>query len=145
MAVLVDCFGRLVDTPLGDRLVVWTENLKGCASIQVYPMRLKIIPVTSGIRALVKHDVKVPTERKGWPREGAGSSRETTKKRDKSKVREPFCNPSLSGRAAGEEGEGSDIIQLDEKIIGVEAGLSALNRRIVVVENNFSSLKSVAI
>ena len=71
--------------------------------------------------------------------------RDPYKKRDKSKVREPFCNPSLSGRAAGEEGEGSDIIQLDEKIIGVEAGLSALNRRIVVVENNFSSLESVAL
>ena len=71
--------------------------------------------------------------------------RDPSKKRDKSKVREPSCNPSLSGRATGEEGEGSDTSQLDEKIIGVEVGLSALNRRIVVVENNFSSLESVAL
>ena len=35
--------------------------------------------------------------------------------------------------------------QLDEKIIGVEAGFSALNRRIVVVENKFTSLESVAL
>ena len=63
--------------------------------------------------------------------------RDPYKKRDKSKVREPFCNPSLSGRADGEEGEGSDTIQLNEKIIRVEAGLSALNKRIVVVEKNF--------
>ena len=68
-----------------------------------------------------------------------------SKKRDKSKVREPSCNPPLSGRATGEEGEGSDTSQLDEKIIGVEVGLSALNRKIVVVENNFSSLEFVAI
>ena len=40
-------------------------------------------------------------------------------------------------------GEGSDTSQLDEKIIGVEAGLSALNRRVVIVENNFISLDSV--
>uniref|UniRef100_M1DCF4 Uncharacterized protein n=1 Tax=Solanum tuberosum TaxID=4113 RepID=M1DCF4_SOLTU len=45
----------------------------------------------------------------------------------------------------GEEGEGSDTSQLDEKIIRVEAGLSALNKRLVVVENNFSSLESVAL
>ena len=66
-------------------------------------------------------------------------------KRDKRKVREPSCNPSLGSRAIVEEGEGADNSQLDEKIIRVEAGLSALNRKIVVVENNFSSLKSVAI
>ncbi|KAG5620591.1 hypothetical protein H5410_005809 [Solanum commersonii] len=44
----------------------------------------------------------------------------------------------------GEEGEGSDTSQLDKKIIGVETGLSALNRRLVV-ENNFISLESVAL
>ena len=60
-------------------------------------------------------------------------------------VREPSCSPSLGSRSAGEEGESADNSQLDEKIIGVEAGLSALNRWIVVVEKNFSSLESVDI
>ncbi|KAG5621578.1 hypothetical protein H5410_006796 [Solanum commersonii] len=45
----------------------------------------------------------------------------------------------------GEKEEGSDTSQLDEKIIEVEAGLLALNRRLVVVENNFSSLEMVAL
>ena len=71
--------------------------------------------------------------------------REPSKKRDKSKVREPSCNPFLVGRAAGEEEGGADNNPLDERIVGVEVGLLALNRRIVVVENNFSSLESVAI
>ena len=71
--------------------------------------------------------------------------RDPSKKRDKSKVIEPSCNPPLSGRATGEEGEGSDTSQLDEKIIGVEAGLSALKRRVIVVEKNFSSLEVVAL
>lgn len=44
-----------------------------------------------------------------------------------------------------EEGEGSTTSPLDKKIIGVEVGLVALNRRIVVLENNFSSLESVAL
>ena len=64
--------------------------------------------------------------------------KEPSKKRDKSKVREPSCNPSLVGRAAGEEEEGADNNQLNERIVGVEVW-------IVVVENNFSSLESVAI
>ena len=71
--------------------------------------------------------------------------KDPSKKQDKSKVREPSCNPSLVGRAAGEEEEGADNNQLDGRIVRVEVGLSALNRRIVVVENNFSSLESVAI
>ncbi|KAG5594960.1 hypothetical protein H5410_036192 [Solanum commersonii] len=45
----------------------------------------------------------------------------------------------------GEEGEVSETSQLDEKIIEVKAGLSALNRRLVVYENNFSSLETVAL
>ena len=67
-----------------------------------------------------------------------------SKKRDKSKVREPSCNPSLGGRAAVEEEEGADTtnsMRESSKLVG----LSALNKRIVVVGNNFSSLKSVAI
>ena len=71
--------------------------------------------------------------------------KEPSKKRDKCMVREPSCNLSLIGRASGEEEEGADNNPLDERIVGVEVGLSALNRRIVVVENNFSSLESVAI
>ena len=71
--------------------------------------------------------------------------KEPSKKHDKSKVREPSCNPSLVGRAAGEEEEGADNNQLNERIVEVEVGLSALNRWIVMVENNFSSLESVAI
>ena len=71
--------------------------------------------------------------------------REPSKRRDKSKVREPSSNPPLAGHTAVEEEGGSDNNPLDERIVGVEVGLSALNRRIVVVENNFSSLESVAI
>ena len=70
---------------------------------------------------------------------------EPSKKRNKSKVREPSCNPSLGGRDALDEEKGAENNQLDERIVGVEVGLSALNRRIVVVENNFNSLESVAI
>ena len=71
--------------------------------------------------------------------------RYTAKKREKIKVIDPSCNPSASGRVVGEKGEGSNTSQLDEKIIGVEAGLSALSRRIVVVGNNFSYLESVSL
>ena len=71
--------------------------------------------------------------------------REPSKRRDKSKVREPSSNPSLAGRTVVEEEGGADNNPLDERIVGVEVGLLALNRRIVVVENNFSSLESVAI
>ena len=65
--------------------------------------------------------------------------------RNVSKVTEPSCIPSLVGRAAGEEEEGANNNPLAERIVGVEVGLSALNRRIIVVENNFNSLESVAI
>ncbi|KAH0689495.1 hypothetical protein KY289_016853 [Solanum tuberosum] len=44
-----------------------------------------------------------------------------------------------------EEGEVSDTSQFDEKILGVEPGLFALNRRLVVFENNFTSVKTVAL
>ena len=71
--------------------------------------------------------------------------KEPSKKHNKSKVREPSCNASLGGRSAVEEEEGADNNQLDERTVGIEVGLSALNRRIVVVDNNFSSLESVAI
>ncbi|TMW80417.1 hypothetical protein EJD97_020362, partial [Solanum chilense] len=71
--------------------------------------------------------------------------KEPTKRRDKSKVREPSCNPSLAGHTPVEEEAGADNNPLDERIVGVEVGLSSLNRRIVVVENNVSSLESVAI
>nr|XP_010315745.1 uncharacterized protein LOC101248530 [Solanum lycopersicum] len=71
--------------------------------------------------------------------------KEPSKRRDKSKVREPSSNPSLAGRTVVEEEGGADNNPLDERIVRVEVGLSALNRRIVVVENNFSSLESVAI
>ena len=71
--------------------------------------------------------------------------KEPSKKRHKRKVREPSCNASLGGRSAVEEEEGADNNQLDERTVGIEVGLSALNRRIVVVDNNFSSLESVAI
>ena len=37
---------------------------------------------------------------------------EPSKKRNKSKVREPSCNPSLVGRAAGEEEEGAATTHL---------------------------------
>ena len=70
--------------------------------------------------------------------------KDPSKKRDKSMVREPSCSPSLGSRSAGEEGEGADNSQLDEKIIGVEAGLSSLYRRLVFIEKNFSSLEIVA-
>ncbi|KAG5620399.1 hypothetical protein H5410_005617 [Solanum commersonii] len=68
-----------------------------------------------------------------------------SKKRDRSKVRESSSNPPVCGRNLGEEGEVSDTSQLDEKIIKIEVGLSALNRRLVVFENNFSSLETVAL
>jgi len=71
--------------------------------------------------------------------------RDTAKKRDKSRVRESSSNPPICGRSLREEGEVSETSQLDEKIIGIEAGLSALNRRLVVFENNFSSLETVAL
>ncbi|KAG5611404.1 hypothetical protein H5410_022685 [Solanum commersonii] len=50
-----------------------------------------------------------------------------------------------SRRNLGEKGEVFDTNQLDEKIIRVEAGLSALNRRLVIFENNFSSLETIAL
>ncbi|XP_015166051.1 uncharacterized protein [Solanum tuberosum] len=71
--------------------------------------------------------------------------RDTARKRDKSRVRESSSNPPVGGRSLGEEGEVSDTSQLDEKILGVEAGLSALNRRLTVFENNFTTLETVAI
>ncbi|KAG5586405.1 hypothetical protein H5410_046839, partial [Solanum commersonii] len=71
--------------------------------------------------------------------------RDTAKKRDKSRVRESSSNPPVYGRSLGEEGEVFDTSQLDEKILGVEASLSALNRRLVVFENNFTSLNMVAL
>ncbi|XP_049382777.1 uncharacterized protein LOC125847126 [Solanum stenotomum] len=58
------------------------------------------------------------------------------------------CTPSLVRRGSwslGEEEEVFDTSQLDEKILGVEAGLSALNRRLVVFENNFTSLETLAL
>ncbi|KAG5620547.1 hypothetical protein H5410_005765, partial [Solanum commersonii] len=72
-------------------------------------------------------------------------SKECYKKRDKIKVRDSYSNPPVCGNTHGKEGEGSHTSQLDEKIIGVEAGLLTLNKRLVVVENNFSSLELVAL
>ncbi|TMW80525.1 hypothetical protein EJD97_018771, partial [Solanum chilense] len=71
--------------------------------------------------------------------------KEPAKRRDKSKVREPSANPSLAGPASVEEERGADNNPLDERIVGIEVGLSSLNRRIVVVENNFSTLESIAL
>ncbi|XP_049391610.1 uncharacterized protein LOC125856067 [Solanum stenotomum] len=71
--------------------------------------------------------------------------RDTARKRDKSRVRESSSNPPVCGRSLGEEGEVSDTSQLDEKILGIEAGLSALNRRLVIFENNSTSLETVAL
>ncbi|XP_015168928.1 uncharacterized protein K02A2.6-like [Solanum tuberosum] len=71
--------------------------------------------------------------------------RDTARKRDKSRVRESSSNPPVGGRSLGEEGEVSDTSQLDEKILGVEAGLSALNMRLAVFENNFTTLETVAL
>ncbi|KAH0716708.1 hypothetical protein KY290_012975 [Solanum tuberosum] len=42
-------------------------------------------------------------------------------------------NPPVGFKIHGEDGEGFDISQLNEKIIGVEAGLSAINRRLAEV------------
>ncbi|KAG5597194.1 hypothetical protein H5410_038426, partial [Solanum commersonii] len=41
------------------------------------------------------------------------------------------------------KGEVFETSQLNKKIIGVEAGLSVLNKRLVVFENNFSSLETI--
>ncbi|KAH0716710.1 hypothetical protein KY290_012977 [Solanum tuberosum] len=69
--------------------------------------------------------------------------KDTAKKRDKSKVRDSSSNPPVGCKSHDEDGEGSYTSQLDEKIIGAAAGLSTLNIRRVVVENNFRSLESV--
>ncbi|KAG5586953.1 hypothetical protein H5410_047387 [Solanum commersonii] len=71
--------------------------------------------------------------------------KDTAKKRDRSKLRESSSNPPVCGRILGEEGEVFDTSQIDEKITGVEAGFLALNRRLVVFKNNFSSLEIVVL
>ena len=100
--------------------------------------------MTSGIRASVKHDFKLPTEQRGVQEKELEVWRDTAKICEKSPTGDPSCNPYVSGRVMGEESEGSDTSQLDKKIV-VEAGLSSLNRCIVVVEKNFSSLESIAL
>ncbi|KAG5581389.1 hypothetical protein H5410_052016, partial [Solanum commersonii] len=71
--------------------------------------------------------------------------RDTAKKCDKSRVRGSFSNPPVCSRILREEVEVFETNQLDEKIIGVEASLSVLNRQVMVFENNFSSLETVAL
>ncbi|KAH0693436.1 hypothetical protein KY285_020533 [Solanum tuberosum] len=71
--------------------------------------------------------------------------KDTAKKRDRSKVRESSSNPPICGRNLGEKREVFDTNQHDEKIIGVEASLSALNKRLVIFKNNFNSLETVAL
>ncbi|KAG5615915.1 hypothetical protein H5410_015739 [Solanum commersonii] len=66
-------------------------------------------------------------------------------KKDKSRVRESSSNSPACGKSLGEEGEVSETSQLDKNITRVEAGLSTLNRRLEVFENNFSSLEMVAL
>lgn len=92
-----------------------------------------------------EHDIKVAKCNEEAINEKEHKIRkDAAKKHDKSKIRDSSYNPHVCGRIHGKGWEVSDTSQFNEKIIGVEAGLSSLYRRLVFIEKNFSSLEIVA-
>ncbi|OIT34797.1 hypothetical protein A4A49_11858 [Nicotiana attenuata] len=87
-------------------------------------------------------------------RDESPTKKHKQKKRGTSKVRDPAIGATSEAMTHelppqqvghGEEGDGSASGHLDMRMDLTEAGLAALNRRLEVVEGNFSSLESTAL